>query len=77
MGKLPDDWIKGNFTSVFKKGIGTLWQTTGQYLSHVFVPNYLNTSFVNKLCPIFLKIKILTPVQHMAFDQNTYEKGSF
>ena len=43
-----------------KKGIGTLRQTTGRYPSHVFVPNYSNTSFVNKLCPIFQK----TPIQH-------------
>ena len=47
-----------------KKGIGTLRQTTGRYPSHVFVPNYSNTSFVNKLCPIFSENKILTPVQH-------------
>ena len=47
-----------------KKGIGTLRQTTGRYPSHVFVPNYSNTSFVNKSCPIFRKNKILTPVQH-------------
>ena len=47
-----------------KKGIGTLRHTTGRYPSHVFVPNYANTSFVNKLCPIFRKNKILTPVQH-------------
>ena len=47
-----------------KKGIGTLQQTTGRYRSHVFVPNYWNTLFENKLCPIFSKNKILTPVQH-------------
>ena len=46
------------------KGISTLRQTTGRYHSHVFVSNYLNTSFVNKLCPIFSINKILTPVQH-------------
>ena len=47
-----------------KKGIGTLRQTTGRYPSHLFVPNYSNTSFVSKLCPILRKTKFLTPVQH-------------
>ena len=48
-----------------KKGIGTLRQITGRYPSHVFVPNYLNTSFVNKFWPIFFeKQNFLTPVQH-------------
>ena len=40
-----------------KKGVGTLLQTTGRYPSHVFVPNYSNTSLVNILCPIFRKRK--------------------
>ena len=48
MSKLPDDWVEANVAPVFKKGIGTVRQTTGQYPSHVFVPNYSNTSFVNK-----------------------------
>ena len=56
-GKLPDDWVEANVAPVFKKGIGTLQQTTGRYPSHVFVPNYSNTSFVNKLCLIFRKTK--------------------
>ena len=48
-----------------KKGIGTLRQITGRYPPHVFVPNYLNTSFVNKFWPIFFeKQNFLTPVQH-------------
>ena len=47
-----------------RKGIGILRQTTGLYPSHVFVPNYSNTSFVNKLCLLFRKYKILTPVQY-------------
>ena len=49
-GKLPDDSVEANVAPVFKKGIR---QTTGRYLSHAFVSNYSNTSFVNKLCPIF------------------------
>ena len=51
-GKLPDDWVEANGAPV-----GTLRQTRGRYPSHVFVPNYSNTSFVNKLCPIFRKTK--------------------
>ena len=47
-----------------KKKIDTLRQTTGRYPSDVFVPNCSNTSFVNKLCPIFSKNNILTPVLH-------------
>ena len=43
-----------------KKGIGTLWQTTGWYPSHVFVPNYSNTSFVNKNVPLFGKQNVNT-----------------
>ena len=63
-GKLPDDWVEAICCpSLQKKGIGTYRQTTGRYPSHVFVPNYSNTSFVNKLCPIFRKT-VLTPVQH-------------
>ena len=56
-GKLPDDWVEANVALSSKKGIGTLRQTTGRYPSHVFVPNYSNTSFVNKSCPIFRKTK--------------------
>ena len=56
-GKLPDDWVEANAAQSSKKGIGTLRQTTGRYPSHVFVPNYSNTSFVNKLCPIFRETK--------------------
>ena len=56
-GKLPDDWVEANVAPVFMKGIGTLRKTTGRYPSHVCVPNYSNTSFVNKLCPIFRKTK--------------------
>ena len=50
-----------------KKGIGTLRQTTGQYASHVFVPNYSNTSFVNKFQHLY----------SMAFNKNTHAKASF
>ena len=53
-----DDWVEANVAQVFKKKvIRTLWQTTGRCPSHVFVPNYLNTSIVNKLCTIFRKTK--------------------
>ena len=51
-GKLPDAWVEAN-VAPSKKGINTLPQVTGRYPSHVFVQNYSNTSFVNKVCPIF------------------------
>ena len=44
-----------------KKGIGTNLQAD---ISHIFVPNWFNTSFVSKLNPIFSKNKMLTPVRH-------------
>ena len=76
MGKLPDDWEEANVAPVFKKGDRHSRQTTGRYPSHVFVPNYSNTSFVNKLCPIFRKTKFYH-LYSIAFNQNTHAKASF
>ena len=52
-GKVPDDWVEANVAPVFKKGDR---HSPANYrpISLTFVPNYLNTSFVNK-CPIFRK----------------------
>ena len=39
-GKLPDDWVEAiMLPQSSKKRISNLPQTTGQYPSHVFVPN--------------------------------------
>ena len=67
--KLPDDWVE----AYVAPGIGTLRQTTGRYPSHVFVPNYSNTSFVSKLCPIFFKTQNFNTC---TFDKNTHAKAS-
>ena len=56
-GKLPDDWVEANVAPVFKKGDRHSPANYRPYPSHVFVANYSNTSFVNKLCPIFRETK--------------------
>ena len=61
-GKLPDDWLEANVAPVFKKG--------HRHSPANYMPNYANTSFVNKLCPIFRKTKFYH-LYNMAFDQNT------
>ena len=68
-GKLPDDWVEANVAPVFKKGDR---HSPAKYRpispTYVFVPNYSNTSFVNKLCPIFRRTKL---PYNMAFAQST------
>ena len=56
-GKLPDDWVEANVAPVLKKR-GSALSSKLQADMTVFVPNYSNTSFVNKLCLIFRKTKL-------------------
>ena len=59
-GKLPDDWVEANVAPVLKKMGSALSSKLQADIPHmtVFVPNYSNTSFVNKLCLIFRKTKL-------------------
>ena len=64
-GKLPDDWVEANVAPVIKKGDRHSAENYRPIsLTYMFVPNCSNTSFVNKLGPIFLENKMLTHVQH-------------
>ena len=56
-GKLPDDWVEANVAPVFKKGDRHSPANYRPISLTCVVPNYSNTSFVNKSCPIFRKTK--------------------
>ena len=63
-GKSPDDWVEANVAPVLDNGDRHSLANYRPIFLTCVCANYSNTSFVSKLCPIFSKNKLLTPVQH-------------